>query len=111
MKLPRRHFLHLAAGAAAMLSHAASRFGTQTIRRDLCASLPASLPARHPTSSLASSAKSCQNGLGQQFVVENRPGALVAISALKLSRRRHRMVTRFFLWSPRMRSTRHFTPT
>ena len=51
MKFPRRKFLHLAAGAAALpaVSHS---LGRRPIRRDRCASLSGRLPAADQTQSL-----------------------------------------------------------
>jgi len=52
MKLPRREFLHLAAGAAALPRCRAS-LGRKSIRRGRCGSLLVSQPAARPTSLLA----------------------------------------------------------
>ena len=74
MKLPRRQFLHLAAGAAALPACRGSR-GRKPIRRGRCAS-SCGFPAG--TSSDITSRLIGQwlsQRLGQQFVVEDRPGA------------------------------------
>ena len=52
MKLPRRRFLHLAAGAAALPAVSRSH-GRKPIRRGRCASSSALPPAAAPTSSRA----------------------------------------------------------
>jgi tripartite-type tricarboxylate transporter receptor subunit TctC len=74
MKLPRRKVLHLAAGAAAL--PAASRFA----RADTYPSRPVHLIVGFPASNASDiiarlMAQSLSDRLGQQFVVENRPGA------------------------------------
>src|SRR5262249_13350005 len=74
MKLFRRQFLHLAAGAAALpvLSRNASAqtYPTQSVR------LIVGFPAGNASDILARLiAQSLSERLGQQFVVENRPGA------------------------------------
>ena len=79
MKLPRRNFLHLAAGAAAL--PAVSRFAwaqaypTRPVRIivGLAAGGPADLVARLIAQWLS-------ERLGQQFVVENRTGAATNIA-------------------------------
>src|SRR5258708_2956397 len=74
MKLPRRQFLHLAAGAAAL--PAVSRFAsaqtypTRPVR--LIFGLP---PAAGPHIAARLISQWLSERLGQQFVVENRPGA------------------------------------
>ena len=74
MKLSRRRFLHLAAGAGALpiLSRNASAqtFPTRSVR------LIVGFPAGNASDILARLiAQSLSERLGQQFVVENRPGA------------------------------------
>ena len=74
MKLPRRQFLHLAAGAAALpvLSRNASAqtYPTRLVR------LIVGFPAGNASDIFARLiAQSLSERLGQQFVVENRPGA------------------------------------
>ena len=74
MKLPRRKFLHLAAGAAAL--PAASRiamaqtYPTQPVR--IVAGYPAGLS---PDIIARLIAQALSERLGQQFIVDNRPGA------------------------------------
>jgi tripartite-type tricarboxylate transporter receptor subunit TctC len=74
MKLPRRKFLHLAAGAAAL--PAVSRIA----RADTYPAHPVRMivgfPAGNASDIIARlTAQSLSDRLGQQFVVENRPGA------------------------------------
>jgi tripartite-type tricarboxylate transporter receptor subunit TctC len=74
VKLPRRQFLHLAAGAAALpvLSRNASAqtYPTRSVR------LIVGYPAGNASDIFARLiAQSLSERLGQQFVVENRPGA------------------------------------
>ena len=74
MKLPRRQFLHLAAGAAALtvLSRNASAqtYPTRSVR------FIVGFPAGNASDILARLiAQSLSERLSQQFVVENRPGA------------------------------------
>ena len=73
MKLPRRSFLHLAAGAAALpaVSHFAwaQAYPSRPVRV-----LSAFLPVLDPTSSRLIG-QGFSERLGHQFVIENRPGA------------------------------------
>ena len=74
MKLPRRNFLHLAAGAAALptLSRIAraQAYPSQPVR------IIVGLPAGTATDILARLvSQSLSERLGKQFIVENRPGA------------------------------------
>jgi tripartite-type tricarboxylate transporter receptor subunit TctC len=74
MKLPRRKFLHLAAGAAALpvLSRVAKAqpYPTRPVR------IIVGFPAGFASDSVARLiAQSLSESLRQQFVVENRPGA------------------------------------
>ena len=75
MKLPRRNFLHLAAGAAALPAVSrvawAQTYPTRPVRIDrrLFA------PAARPTSVARLMGQWLSERLGQPFVVENRPGA------------------------------------
>ena len=80
MKLPRRKFLHLAAGAAAL--PAVSRIA----RADTYPSRPVRMivgfPAGNASDIMARlTAQSLSERLGQQFVVENRPGAGSSVGA------------------------------
>src|SRR5262252_522062 len=80
MKLPRRNFLHLAAGAAAMsaVSHnaRAQAYPSRPVK------IIVSFAAGGPTDILARlTAQWLSERLGQQFVVENRPGASGNIAA------------------------------
>jgi tripartite-type tricarboxylate transporter receptor subunit TctC len=85
MKLPRRNFLHLAAGAAAL--PAASRFaGAQSypVR-------PVRIMSGFPPGGVNDTyarliAQWLSERLGQQFIVENRPGAGGTIAAESLAR-------------------------
>ena len=74
MKLPRRHFLHLAAGAAAMLAMprvaSALDYPTRPVR--IIAGFP---PGAAPDILARLVGQELSERLGQQFVVENRPGA------------------------------------
>ena len=81
MKLPRRKFLHLAAGAAALptLSSAAraQAYPTRPVR--VIVGFPAGGSASDIVARLMGQWLS--ERLGQQFVVENRPGAGTNIAA------------------------------
>ena len=74
MKLPRRHFLHLATGAAAMLAMprvaSALDYPTRPVR--IIAGFP---PGAAPDILARLVGQELSERLGQQFVVENRPGA------------------------------------
>jgi tripartite-type tricarboxylate transporter receptor subunit TctC len=73
MKLPRRKFLHLAAGAAAL--PAVSRFAWAQAYPSRPVKIIVSFAAGGPTDILARlTAQWLSERLGQQFVVENRPG-------------------------------------
>jgi tripartite-type tricarboxylate transporter receptor subunit TctC len=74
VKLPRRKFLHLAAGAAAL--PAASRFARADTYPTRTVHLIVGFPAGNASDILARLiAQSLSERLGQQFVIENRPGA------------------------------------
>jgi tripartite-type tricarboxylate transporter receptor subunit TctC len=73
MKLPRRQFLHLAAGAAAL--PVVSRFAWAQAYPSRPVKIIVSFAAGGPTDILARlTAQWLSERLGQQFVVENRPG-------------------------------------
>src|SRR5258708_3953325 len=74
MKLPRRQFLHLAAGAAALpaMSHIAraQAYPSQPVR------IVAAFPAGSTTDIIARLiGQSLERRLGRPFIIENRPGA------------------------------------
>jgi tripartite-type tricarboxylate transporter receptor subunit TctC len=74
MKLLRRQFLHLAAGAAAL--PAASRFVWADTYPSRTVHLIVGFPAGNASDILARlTGQSVSERLGQQFVIENRPGA------------------------------------
>jgi len=74
MKLPRRQFLHLAAGAAALPAVSrvanAQSYPTRPVR--IIVGFPAGIVADIVARLIA---QSLSESLGQQFIVENRPGA------------------------------------
>src|SRR5262245_26867731 len=74
MKLPRRQFLHLAAGAAAMPS--VSRAGRAQPCRSRLVRILVPFPAGQATDTVARlMGQSLSERLGQPFVIENRTGA------------------------------------
>jgi tripartite-type tricarboxylate transporter receptor subunit TctC len=74
MKLPRRKFLHLAAGAAAL--PAASRIASAQTYPTRPVRITVALPAGSSPDIVARlMAQWLSEGLGQQFIIENRPGA------------------------------------
>src|SRR5947209_55877 len=74
MKLPRRKFLHLAAGAAAL--PAVSRFARAQAYPSRPVRLVAGFPAGGPGDIIARLiGQRLQDRLAQPFVIENRPGA------------------------------------
>src|SRR6478752_5497148 len=74
MKLPRRNFLHLAAGAAAL--PAVSRFAWAQAYPSRPVRIVVTFPAGSTSDILARpTAQWLQERLGQPFVVDNRPGA------------------------------------
>src|SRR6266576_5153524 len=85
MKLPRRNFLHLAAGAAALLavSHIANAQGypSRTVR--IVVGFP---PGQAIDISARLMAEWLQQRLGQTFIVENRPGAAANVATDMVAR-------------------------
>ena len=80
MKLPRRTFLHLAAGAAAL--PAVSRIATAQSYPSRPVRLVVGFAAGSTTDILARlMGQWLSERLGQQFIVENRPGAAGNIAA------------------------------
>jgi tripartite-type tricarboxylate transporter receptor subunit TctC len=74
MKLPRRKFLHLAAGATAL--PALSRIASADIYPSRPVHMIVGFPASNASDIIARLiAQSLSDRLGQQFIVENRPGA------------------------------------
>ena len=74
MKLPRRHFLHLAAGAAAL--SAVSRIAWAQTYPARPVRIVVGFPPGGPTDIAARLiGQSLSERLGQQFLIENRPGA------------------------------------
>ena len=79
MKLPRRNFLHLAAGAAAL--PAVSRFAWAQAYPTRPVRIVVGFPAGGATDITARlMAQWLSDRLGQQFVIENRPGAAGTIA-------------------------------
>src|SRR5262245_38754878 len=80
MKLPRRNFLHLAAGAAAL--PAVPRFSWAETYPTRPVRIVVGFPAGGATDITARlMAQWLSDRLGQQFVIENRPGAAGTIAA------------------------------
>ena len=80
MKLPRRQFLHLAAGAAAL--PAVSRIAKAQAYQSRPVRIIVGFPAGFASDAVARLiAQSLSESLRQQFVVENRPGAGSNIAA------------------------------
>ena len=80
MKLPRRNFLHLAAGAAAL--PAVSRIAWAQAYPSRPVRIIVGFPAGFASDAVARLiAQSLSESLRQQFVVENRPGASSNIAA------------------------------
>jgi tripartite-type tricarboxylate transporter receptor subunit TctC len=74
MKLPRRQFLHLAAGAAAL--PAVSRFAwAQAYPTRPVRIVVGFAAASSPDITARLMGQHLSKGLGQQFIIENRPGA------------------------------------
>jgi tripartite-type tricarboxylate transporter receptor subunit TctC len=73
MKLPRRNFLHLAAGAAAL--PAVSRFARAQAYPTRPVRIVVGLSPGGAADILARLGQWLSERLGQQFVIENRPGS------------------------------------
>src|SRR5262245_45943139 len=80
MKIPRRRFLHLAAGAAAL--PAVSSIATAQVYPTRPVRIVVGFPAGGTTDVIARlMGQWLSERLGQQFVIENRPGAAGNIAA------------------------------
>ncbi|MGC2712634.1 MAG: tripartite tricarboxylate transporter substrate binding protein, partial [Pseudolabrys sp.] len=74
MKLPRRSFLHLTAGAAALAT--TSRFGWAQAYPNRPVRIVVPFPAGNASDIVARLiGQRLSDGLGQSFVIDNRPGA------------------------------------
>ena len=92
MKLPRRQFLHLAAGAAAL--PAVSRVARAQAYPSRPVRIIVGFPAGQAIDIFARlMAEWLQQRLGQPFIVENRPGAAANV-ATEMVRALQRTVTR-----------------
>ena len=96
MKLPRRQFLHLAAGAAALpvvsRMARAQTYPTRPVR------LVVGFPAGGAGDILARLiGQWLQERTGQAFVIDNRPGATGNVATLSRSREHPLMATHFSL--------------
>src|SRR4051794_15794854 len=104
MKLPRRNFLHLAAGAAAL--PAVSRFAWAQTYPTRPVRIIVGFPAGGGPDIIARLiGQGLSERLGQQFVIENRPGAAGNIGTEIVVKRR-RTATRSSWLSRRTQSTR-----
>ena len=74
MKLPRRHFLHLAAGAAALAAVSCIAWAQSYPTRPVTVVVPIAAGGGLDTAARMLAEK-LQDKLRQPFVVENRPGA------------------------------------
>jgi tripartite-type tricarboxylate transporter receptor subunit TctC len=103
MKLPRRRFLHLAAGAFAIPALPRAALATDYPARPV--RLLVGYSAGGVSDILARLlAQSLSDRLGQPFVVEDRPGAASSVAA-DAAIHRPPTATRFFLPASPMRST------
>ena len=75
MKLPRRQFLHLAAGAAALPAVSRIAWAQAYPSRPVRIDRRLSPPAARPTFIARLMGQWLSERLGQPFVIENRPGA------------------------------------